>query len=78
MMSISICFWDLIIFCCCLVTQSCLTLCDPMDCSQQAPLAMGFPSQEYWSMLPLPSSEDLPNPVVEPKSPTLVGGFFTE
>jgi len=23
---------------------------------------MGFPRQEYWSGLPFPSSEDLPNP----------------
>ena len=28
-----------------LVTQLCLTLCDPC----QAPLSMGFPRQEYWS-----------------------------
>ena len=27
------------------VTKSCLTLCDPMDCSLQAPLSMGFPRQ---------------------------------
>ena len=26
----------------CLVAQSCLTLCDPMDCSLQAPLPMGI------------------------------------
>ena len=37
-----------------LVTQSCPTLCDPMDCSPQA-LSIGFPRQEYWSGLPLPS-----------------------
>ena len=24
-------------------------LCDPMDCSSQAPLSMGFSRQEYWS-----------------------------
>ena len=29
------------------VTQSCLTLCDPMDC--QAPLSMAFSRPEYWS-----------------------------
>ena len=28
-----------------------LTLCNPMDCSPQAPLSMG-PWQEYWSGLP--------------------------
>ena len=33
-----------------LVTQSCPTLCDPMDCvAHQAPLAMGFSRQEYWN-----------------------------
>ena len=33
------------------VTQSCLTLCNPMACSPwaQAPLSMGFSRQEYWS-----------------------------
>ena len=30
--SFSITFWALL-FCCCLVAQSCLTLCKPMDCS---------------------------------------------
>ena len=34
---------------------------DPMDYSPQAPLFMGFPRQEYWSGLPLPSPGDLPN-----------------
>ena len=38
-----------------LVAQSYLTLCDPMDCSPQAPLSTGFSRQEYWSGLPFPS-----------------------
>ena len=37
------------------VAQSCPTLCNPMDCSPQAPLSMGFSRQEYWSGLPFPS-----------------------
>ena len=37
----------------------------------QAPLSMGFSRQEYWSGLPFPSPGDLPNPGIEPKSPTL-------
>ena len=37
------------------VTQLCPTLRDPMDCSLQAPLPMGFSRQEYWSGVPLPS-----------------------
>jgi len=37
------------------VAQSCPTLCDPMDCSPQAPPSMEFSRQEYWSGLPFPS-----------------------
>ena len=59
--------------------QSCLILCDPMDCSQ-APLSMGFSRQEYWSRLPFPPPGDLPNLGIEPASlmsPALVNRFFT-
>ena len=49
--------------------QSCPTLCDPMDCSHQAPLSMGFSSQEYWNRLPCPPSRDLPDPGIKPTSP---------
>ena len=45
--------------------QSCLTLCDRMNCSHQAPLSMGFSRQEYWSMLPFPSPGDLPDPGIK-------------
>ena len=56
----------------CLVTQSCPTLCNPMDCvAHQAPLSMGFFRQEYWSGLPYPSPGDLPNPGTKPRSPAL-------
>ena len=34
-------------------------------------LSMGFSTQEYWSGLPFPSPEDLPNPGIEPGSPAL-------
>ena len=37
----------------------------------QASPAMGFSRQEYWSGVPLPSPEDLPNPGLEPRSPIL-------
>ena len=36
--------------------QSCLTLCDPIDGSPQAPPSLGFSRQEHWSGLPFPSS----------------------
>ena len=40
-----------------------------------APPSMGFSRQEYWSGLPFPSPEDLPNPGTEPGSPTLIRHF---
>ena len=49
----------------------------------QAPLSLGFSTQEYWSGLPCPSPGNLPNPGVKPASfttppfPALAGGFFT-
>ena len=62
----------------CLVSQSCLTLSDPMDCvACQAPLSMGFPIQEYWSGFPFASPGDLPDPKVKPISSALASRFFT-
>ena len=58
--------------------QSCLTLCDPMDCSP--PGSMGFSRQEYWSGLPCPPPGDLPHPGIESTSlisAALAGCFFT-
>ena len=37
----------------------------------QAPLSMEFPRQEYWSRWWFPSPGDLPDPGIEPGSPTL-------
>ena len=37
----------------------------------QALLSMGFSRQECWSGLPFPSPGNLPNPGIEPRSPTL-------
>ena len=49
--------------------QLCPTLWDPMDCTHQAPLSMGFSRQEYWSGLPCPPPADLPNSGIKPTSP---------
>ena len=54
----------------CLVAQSCLTLCDLIDCSCQA-LSKEFCRQEYWSGLPSPYPGDLPNSGIEHRSPAL-------
>ena len=43
----------------------------PWTVAYQAPPSMGFSRQEYWSGLPFPSPGDLPNPGIEPGSPTL-------
>ena len=43
----------------------------PWTVVYQAPQSMVFSSQEYWSGLPFPSPGDLPNPGIEPGSPTL-------
>ena len=43
----------------------------PWTVAYQAPLSMGFSRQECWSGLPFPSSRDLPDPGIEPRSPTL-------
>ena len=37
----------------------------------QVPLSMGFSRLDYWSGLPFPSLVDLPDPGIEPGSPTL-------
>ena len=61
--------------------QSCLTLCDPMDCSPPgSSLSMGFSRQEYWSGLSCPPLGDLPNSGIDPMSltfPALADRFFT-
>ena len=56
--------------CACVHTQSCLTL-QPHGPACQAPLSMGFLRQGYWSGLPFPAPGDLPDPGIEPRSPTL-------
>ena len=43
----------------------------------QAPLSMGFSSQEYSGGYPFPSSGGFPNPGIEPESPALWTDFFT-
>jgi len=49
----------------------------PWTIACQAPLAMGFSRQEYWSGLPFPSPGDFPNPEIKPGYTVLAGRFFT-
>ena len=43
----------------------------PWTVASLAPPSMGFSRQEYWSGLPFPSPEDLPDSGIEPRSPAL-------
>ena len=43
----------------------------PRTVTYQAPPAMGFSNQEYWSGLSFPSPGDLPHPGIETGSPTV-------
>ena len=54
-----------------LVTQSCLTLCDPKTVAHPPPLFMELSRQENWSGLPFSSPGDLPDSGTEPRSPAL-------
>ena len=58
---------------------SCVPLCYLRTTARQAPLSMGFLRQDHWRGLPLPPPGDLPDPGMEPASPTapaLAGRFF--
>ena len=52
-----------------LVAQSCLTLCDPMDCSPPGSSVHGILQARILEWLPCPPPGDLPNPGIEPGSP---------
>ena len=48
------------------VSQSCLTLCDPVDYTVH-----GIFQARILEWVAMPSSRDLPNPGIEPRSPAL-------
>ena len=55
---------------------SCVRLfATPRTVAYQAP-SMRLSRQEYWSGLPFPSPEDLPDPGIEPVSPALQADAF--
>ena len=49
----------------------------PWTAAYQAPPSMEFSKKQYWSGLPFPSPGDLPNPGIEPRSPTLQADALT-
>ena len=68
---------DLCCGCVCLFYQSCLTLCDTMDCSLPGFCVHKFSRQEYWSGLSCPPPGALPNPGIEPRSPALQTDYLS-
>ena len=53
------------------LAQLCPTLATSGTVAYNVPLSMGLSRQEYWSGVPLPFPEDLPNPGIEPGSSLL-------
>ena len=58
-------------------TQSCPTLCDPMNCNPQGSSVLGISQARVLEWVAISNSWDSPNPWMEPRSSTLAGGFFT-
>ena len=54
-----------------------LLFATPWTVAHQAPLSIEFSRQEYWSGLLFPSPGDLPDPGIEPRSPTLQADTLT-
>ena len=59
------------------VTQSCPTLCDPMDCNLQGSSIHGIFQARVLEWVAFPSPGDLPDPGIEPRSPSLQAAAFT-
>ena len=55
----------------CLVAQSCLTLCDPMDCGLPGSSVHGILQLRTLEWVAMPSPGDLPNPGIKPRSTAL-------
>ena len=59
-----------------LVAQSCLTLCDPMDCNLPCFSVHGIPQAKNWSELSFPTPGGLPKLLIELRSPALQTNFL--
>ena len=62
------------------VTQSCPTLCNPMDCSPPGSSVYGILQARILEWVAIPSPGDLSDPRSKPSpfvSPAFAGGFFT-
>ena len=54
--------------CVCVSHQSCLTLCDPMDCSLPGSYVHGILQARILEWVAFPSPGDLPDPGIDPAS----------
>ena len=52
-----------------LVAQSCLTLCNSMDCSPPGSSVHGILQARILERVAIPSPGDIPNPEIKPRSP---------
>ena len=59
------------VLCVCVCVLSRVQVATPCLVARQASLSVGFSRQEYCSGLPFPPPGDLPDPAIEPGSPTL-------
>ena len=60
--------------CCCLVAQSCPTLCDPMHCSPPGSSIHGIFQARILEWVAISFSRELPDPRVKPRFPSLHAG----
>ena len=62
------------------IAQSCLTPCDPMNCSPPSSSVPGIFQAGILVRIPFPTLGDIPQPGIEAtslESPALAGGFYT-
>ena len=59
-----------------LVAQSCLTLCNPMDCSPPGSSVHGILQARILERVAMPLSRDLFHPGIKPGSPALKADFL--
>ena len=62
---------------CCSVAQLCPALFDLMDCSPPGSSVHGILQVKIVEQVAFPHLWDLPDPGIEPASPSLAGSFFT-
>ena len=65
------------IYCCCLGTKSCLTLCDPMDYSRQPPLVHGILQARILDWIAISDSRGSSQPRDQTRVSYIAGRVFT-